>query len=162
MPMLHEPVFWVAAAFAMFVLLAYKKAAAFLMSALDSRSAKIKEELGHARSLRMEAEQVLAEYRKKQEEYLKEAELMLKKAEADAVSLSAAAEKDMKAALDMRLKNALERIAQEEEKAIQDVRDHVVDIALAAARAIIIDQASGASQDDLVKLALADIERKIH
>lgn len=160
--MLSDPKTWVAAAFLIFVALSYKKAAKFMLTALDERSAKIKAELDQARSLREEAERVLAEYKRKQAEYLRDAEQMLAKARDDAEMMRAQAEKELKTAMDARMKNALEKIAQEEDKAIQDVRNHVVDIALAAARAIIIDHVSSLPQDELLKLAIADIERKIH
>jgi len=162
MEIFHEPKFWIAAAFVLFIALSYKKISVFLTNALDDRSAKIKSELDQARHLRMEAENVLADYKQKQSEYLKEAEIMLQKARTDADDLTANSEKELKTALDLRMKNAIERIAQEEEKAIQDVRNHVVDIALAAARAIILEQAGTSSGEDLVKIAMADIERKIH
>ena len=160
--MLSDPKTWVAAAFLIFVALSYKKAAKFMLTALDERSAKIKAELDQARNLREEAERVLAEYKRKQAEYLRDAEQMLAKARDDAEMMRAQAEKELKTAMDARMKNALEKIAQEEDKAIQDVRNHVVDIALAAARAIIIDHVSSLPQDELLKLAIADIERKIH
>jgi F-type H+-transporting ATPase subunit b len=160
--MLENPTFWVAVAFVLFVGLSYKKLAALMTKALDDRAAKIKAELDEARRLREEAEQVLAQYKQKQAEYMKEAEAMLAKAREDAEKFGAHAEAEMKAALDARTKNALERIAREEDKAIEDVRNHVVDIALAAARAIIVDHVGSLPQDELVKLALADIERKIH
>jgi F0F1-type ATP synthase membrane subunit b/b' len=60
------------------------------------------------------------------------------------------------------MKQAVEKIEQEEVKAINDVRNHVIDIALAAARAIIIDHVGSLSQEELVKLALSDMERKVH
>ncbi|MFW0777110.1 MAG: hypothetical protein ACN2B6_05260 [Rickettsiales bacterium] len=161
MDILHQPTFWVAAAFVIFVAAAYKKISALLIGALDGRTQKIKEELDQAQNLRQEAEQVLAEYKQKQAEYVKEAESMLVKARENADTFNQNAEKELKAVLDARMKIAVERIEMEEERAIEDVRNHVVDIALAAARAIIVDHA-GASQDEMVKLALADIERKIH
>lgn len=162
MTMLQNPAFWVAVAFAALVALGYKKIARLVTGALDERSAKIKAELDRARQLREEAEQVLAEYKRKQAEYLGEAESMLAKARQDADALTAQAGRDLKAALDLRTKQALEKIALEEAKAVQEVRDHVVDIALAAARNIIVEQVSALPQDELVKLAMTDIERKIH
>jgi F-type H+-transporting ATPase subunit b len=160
--LLTDPRTWVTAAFLTFVLLAYKKIAALIANGLDNRTARIKAELDEARRLREEAEAVLAEYKQKQAEYLKEAEQMLESAKNDAQQLRAYAEAELKASLDARMKQAVERIAQEEASAINDVRDHVVDIALAAARNIISDQVGTMSQEELIKLALADIERKVH
>src|SRR5688500_11614162 len=67
-----DPTFAVAAAFLLFMLLAYKKMATFTCNALDNRSARIKTELDEARRLREEAAEVLAQYKRKQAEYLKE------------------------------------------------------------------------------------------
>lgn len=160
--MLSNPVFWVIVSFVLFIALSYKKVFGLAANALDDRSNKIKTELDRARTLREEAEAVLAQYKQKQAEYLKEAEAMLAKARDDASRFEAQARSDMKTALDARMRAAVEKIAREEEKAIQDVRNHVVDIALAAARAIIIEQVGNLPQDELVKLAVADIERKVH
>jgi F-type H+-transporting ATPase subunit b len=160
--MLDNPKFWVAAAFIVFVLLAYKKASTLLINMLDDRSAKIKAELEEAQRLRIEAEAVLQEYKQKQAEYLKEAESILANANKDAQALRDFSQNELKATLDARMKQAVDRIAQEESNAIAEVREHVLDIALAAARALIVDHVSNMPQDELVKMALTDIERKIH
>jgi F-type H+-transporting ATPase subunit b len=160
--MLEDPRLWVATAFVLFVVLSYKKIGGFVARALDQRAGKIAAELSEARRLREEAASMLAQYKQKQAEYLKEAESLLADARRDAGLLRAQAEQELKIALAARTKHALERIAQEENKAIADVRNHVVDIALAASRALIADHVATLPPDDLVKLALSDIERKIH
>jgi F-type H+-transporting ATPase subunit b len=157
-----NPVTWIAIAFFLLIGLLYKKIAAILANTLDARSAKIAEELSTARRLREEAEEVLAMYKKKQAEYAKEAEAILKKAREDADHAAALADKELKHALDARTENALEKIAQEEAKAISDVRAHVVDISLAAAKTVIMKHIETTPHQDLMKLALADIDRKIH
>lgn len=159
---LSNPTFWVAIAFLLFVGMTYKKIAGFLLRALDERSAKIAAELDEARRLREQAEALLADYKKKQAEYLREADAMLQKARQDADALSRQSEKELKETLDARMQQAMSKIAREEDAAIQEVRNHVVDIALAAARAVIVTHVGKLSQDELVKLALSDIERKIH
>lgn len=160
--LLSDPKIWVTGAFITFVVLAYKKLTAFTASALDNRSERIKEELETAQKLRLEAEAVLADYKQKQEQYLKEAEEILDGARRDADTMREYAHAELKASLESRMKQAIERIAQEEANAVTDVRDHVVDIALAAARNIISDQVGTMSQEELIKLALSDIERKVH
>ena len=157
-----DPHFWVLASFIAFFLLAGKAVCRLFAGVLDARSAKIQSELDAARALRVEAENVLAEYKKKQAEYLKEAEVMFERAQTDAFTLTAHAEKELRASLDERTKNALEKIAQEETNAIAEVRNHIVDVALAAARAVIVEQVSHTSHEKLLALAIADIERKIH
>jgi len=160
--MLADPRFWVAISFIIFFGLTYKKIARFAFGALDDRSSKIAHELNEARRLREEAEGILNQYKQKQAQYEKEAEQILATAKQDAETLRGYAEKEMTAQLEGRTKQAMDRIAQEEVQAIADVRNHVVDVALAAARSLIIDHVGGLSQEELVTLALSDIERKIH
>lgn len=157
-----DPARWVALAFFVLVALLYKKIARTFATVLDARSAKIAQELETARKLREEAEAVLAEYKKKQAEYTKEAEQILKRAREEADNNAALGDAQLKAALDARTANALEKIAQEEARAIADVRAHVVDISLAAARAVIMQHIEKTPQAELMKLALSDIDRKIH
>lgn len=160
--MLADPRFWVAVSFFIFFALTYKKIAKFAFGALDDRSAKIKKELDEARRLREEAQGILDQYKQKQAHYMKEAEEILANAKRDADTLRGYAEKEMNAQLEGRTKQAMDRIAQEEAQAITDVRNHVVDLALSAARSLIVEHVGNLSQDELVKLALSDIERKIH
>lgn len=157
-----SPQFWVSSAFVVLVVLAYKKVTKLLAGFLDSHATKIKEELETASRLRIEAEETLALYKQKQAEFAKEAEVILAKARDDADNNSARAQADLKVALDARLKQAMDKIAQEEAAAIADVRNRVVDITLAAARSVIIEQMAVISQEEFVKLAVADVERKIH
>ncbi len=162
MAILHEPTFWVTVAFVAFIALAYKKVAAIGTKALDGRAERIRVELDEARRLREEAEALLAEYKRRQGDYLKEAETILAAARRDADALSSYTEKELRAALDARMKQAVEKIAQEESRAVADVRNHVVDISLAAARNIIADHISTMPQEELIRLALSDLERKVH
>ncbi|MDX2073398.1 MAG: F0F1 ATP synthase subunit B [Alphaproteobacteria bacterium] len=157
-----NPKTWIVLAFVLLVAALYKKIAAMLAKVLDERSAKIAEELAAAQKLRKEAEAVLALYKQKQTEYTKEAQEILAKARHDADLLAAHADKELKAALDSRMEHALEKIAQEEARAINEVREHIVDIALAAARTVVIKQIESTPQQELLALALADIDRKIH
>ena len=159
---LSDPRLWVTLAFLTFVLLAYKKIVSFAAKALDARSERIANELAEAKRLREEAEAILAQYKQKQAEYLKEAENIIANARKDADTLRSYAEQELKSSLDARMKQAVERIAQEEATAISDVRNHVVDIALAAARSIITDHVGTMSQEELIKLAMDGIERKVH
>lgn len=157
-----DPKTWVLIAFVMLVAGLYKRVARMLARLLDERTAKIAEELETARRLRKEAEAVLAQYKQKQAEYTREAQAILGKAREDADLLAAHADAELKKALDARMEHALEKIAQEEARAINEVRSHIVDIALAAARAVVIKHIESTPQQELLKVALADIDRKIH
>ena len=65
--MQHDPTFWVAIAFLLFVaLLIYFKLPTMIAGVLDSRAEKIKNDLDEAEALLMEAQDLLANYQKKQ------------------------------------------------------------------------------------------------
>jgi F-type H+-transporting ATPase subunit b len=157
-----EPVFWVAVSFAIFALLVCRPLLRFIAKALDSRSAQIAGELAEARRLREEAEATLAVYQKKQQESLAEAKAMLAKTEEDAARMASAAEVELRAVLDKRIKLSMEKIAQAETKALQDVQNHVVDIAIAAARALIQEHLTRGGNEDIIKQAAVELERKLH
>ncbi len=157
-----DPKFWVTAAFILLIGLSAKKVSRLIAGVLDDRADKIKAELDAACALRLEAEEILALYKQKQAEFAKEAEEILSKARADAQLSSATAQAELKAVLDMRMKQAMEKIAQEEAAAVNEVRSHIVNLALKAARLLMVEQMSKVSDEETVRVMLSDIKHKIH
>jgi F-type H+-transporting ATPase subunit b len=146
-----EPEFWVLVAGIIFVAVIWKRARQSLIGSLDARSARIREELDAARNLREEAERTLAEYQAKQREAASEAESILAHTRAEAERIAAQAARDLEQALMRRQQLAEERIAQEQHKALAEIRALAVDLAVAAARQVIageIDAAHGAALID--------------
>ena len=162
--LVQEPKFWVALSFVLFIIAMWKPFGVFSMLAktLDARADKIKAELDAAVALRLEAQATLEAYQKKQTEVLKEAEDILSKTRSDAEIMARAAREELKSSLEKRTRMAMEHIAQAEGKAVKDVQNHMVDIAMAASRAIIKEYAQRTGGEELVKLASAEIERKMH
>ena len=157
-----NPKVWIALAFILLVGSLYKTIARILAKTLDERSQKIASELAEAQKLRVEAQEVLQLYRQKQAEYTKEAEQILRKAREDADRMVASAETDLKALMDERVEQSVQKIALEEERAIAEVRENIVDVSLSAAKVIIEGHVATASPDELLKLSLEDIERNVH
>ena len=158
-----DPHFWVSLSFGIFVLLTWRPVARVITKTLDTRSAQIAQELAEARRLREEAQATLQLFLKKQAESLKETEEMLARAKLDAARMAEQAEAELKSALDKRMKLASDRIAQAETKALQDVQNHVVDIAIAAARTLIQEHLGRSGGKELIKQqAASELERKLH
>lgn len=160
--LIHDPTFWVAVAFVGFILLVRKPVGKAVSGALDKRSAQIRDELDEAVRLREEAQLMLLAYQKKQREYLQEAEEILSQTREDAERMMQQAEADLQDSLEKRKRLGMEKIAQAERQAVQDVQNHMVDIAAAAARTIIERQIVAGSDNDLVTSAISEIERKLH
>lgn len=159
---LQEPTFWVAVSFLILMALALKPLVRFANGALDKRSAQIDADLKEAARLRAEAEALLAVYKQKQKEMLAEAEKLLQQAKADAQSLAEKAEIELKDSLEKRRQMAMQRIAQSEAKAVQMVQQNVVDIAVSAAKTVLCEQLAAGNAADVMRLAVADVDRKIH
>lgn len=158
----QNPVVWVAVSFVVFFLLTGKTLWKAITSGLDKRSAQIQHELEEAMRLRAEAQELLAAYQKKQKEALQESERILQQTKADAQLMAEKAEVDLKESLEKRRALAMARIAQAEVKAVQAVQQHVVDIAVSAARVVVTEQIASGHANELLKLATSDIEKKLH
>lgn len=157
MHLLRDPEFWVLVAVAIFVAVVWKPARKSLIGGLDSRAERIRQELDSAQQLRGEAERVLAEYREKEREASAEAAAILAHVKAEAERVAAQAARDLEEALQRRRRLAEERIAQEEAKALAEIRAAAVDVAISAARRVIaaeLDEARGAALIDTAITAL--------
>src|SRR5262245_58495482 len=108
---IFEPETWVLIAFLIFAgILVRLGLPNLLIKALDDRSARIKAELDEAVRLRKEAEGVLAEYRRRQDEAEKTAESIILNARVEADRLAAEAEGKVEEFIARRTKMAESRI----------------------------------------------------
>ena len=142
--MWHDPMFWYAVAFAIFLVLAYRYTRKPILDGLDGAIAKIRDDLERAKQLRAEAEATLAEYKKKHAEALAEAEAVIRYAKEEAEELKEQAEADLKAALARHEQQALERIRLTEAEALAAVRAAAVDQAMSIARETLAASGNGA------------------
>ena len=162
MEFLSNPETWVAAAFLIFVVLTAKPIGRAIGAALDARAAKIKAQLDEARSLRDEAERLLAEHQRKQIAAVKEAEAILARDREEAERINREAAANLEAAFVRREKMALDKIAQAETQAVADVRNHAVDIAMAAAARLLKQSIDAGKGDELIDSAIKELDRKLH
>lgn len=160
--MLQSAEFWVAIAFIAFVAGVFKPGRKVILGALDRRAAKIQSEIDEATRLREEAQAALAAYQRKQREAAEEAGEMLEHAREEADLLRKRTLSELEEALQRRQKQALDRIAQAEAEATQEVRNHAVDIAVAATVRILEENLGDERGDDLVKAAIEELPKKLH
>ena len=157
-----EPEFWVLVAFVIVIAGMIYKGGPAITAMLDERAQKIRHELDEARRLRDEAQQALADYQRKQLDARKEAEAILAHARAEAERAAERGHRDLEAALERRRKMASERIALEEAKAIADVRNMAVDIAVAAVRRTLQDQLDSGRKAKLVDDAIEQLPQALN
>lgn len=157
-----EAEFWLTVAFVIFVGLLFRPVTRMITSALDDRSDAIAKELDEAARLAEETQAALAEYQRKQRDAVKEAEEILTRAEAEAKRMGEAAAQGLAAALERREQLAIEKIAQAEARAIEEVRNAAVDIALSATRKLIEENVDKGKSDALVADAIKELPGKLH
>src|SRR5205823_9692774 len=122
MHLLADGEFWVLLAVVIFAVAVWKPARRAVLGGLDARAARIAAELDEAKKLREEAEALLAQYRRQQQEAAVQAEAILAHAREEAVRVAAQGAKDLDAALARRQRLAEERVAQAEAKALAEIR----------------------------------------
>ncbi len=159
--LLQDAAFWAAIAFVVFFVLAFKPMKRVILKGLDSRIDTIRTEVEQAQQLREEAQTLLASYQRKQREAQQEAEEIVNRAKQDAEALRAAAERDLNALLERQKELAVEKIAQAEAAAVQEVREVAVDLAVAATEKILAEKVTGSLSDSLVEKAVAELPQKL-
>lgn len=153
--------FWLAVAFVLFVSLLAKPVGKMISEALDARGARIQGELDEAEHLREEAQTLLATYERKQRDAVKEAEDILAHAEAEARRLAETAAQDLTEALKRREQLALDKIAQAEAQAIDQVRDAAIDLALKTTRELIASNLDDKRAQALIDGAIKELPQKL-
>jgi F-type H+-transporting ATPase subunit b len=163
MELLATPEFWVAVSFLLFIgVLVYFRVFNKLGELLDRRAALIAKELEEARRLRDEAQQVLADYRKKEQEAEAETRSIVDLATKEAQALAEETRRSLKEQLGRRTKLAEEKIARAEAQAVREVQEAAIEAAVLAAQSIIADKLTPDAAKKLVEQSIEAVKTKLH
>jgi len=161
--MFEDPEFWVLLAFVIFIgVLVRFGVPKMALSALDDRSARIKQALDEAQRLRSEAQAVLTQYQQKRAEAEKEAQAIIVSARVEAERLAGEAKGKVEEFVARRTKMAESKIAQAEAQALADVRAAAADAAVAAAEKILVQTTHGAAAESLIAKGISDLKAKLN
>jgi len=160
MELLHNPEFWVLVGFLIFFGLLGRTFWKLMKGGLDGRAAKVQEQLNEASALRAEAQRVLDLYRGKQEQAVKDATDILEAAKAQAEIMRKTGEDELKRSLAAREAQAMDRIAQAEQAAIQSVKARAVEIAISAATGLVAESIDKDGAAALVDRAIDDLSQR--
>lgn len=159
---MNDPTFWVFIAFlALIGVLIYLKVPNTIGGQLDKRAKKIESDIREAEKLCEEAQDLLSRYERKQKEAMNEAKDILEMAQAEAKHLEQQGKERLEQSLARREKMAMDRIAQVEAQAVDEVRQMAVDIAMDAANELITAQAK-TKGDKLIGDTIAELGSKLH
>ena len=129
---------------------------------LDARADRVRTELENARTLREEAQTMLAEFERRQKDVQEEASRIVAQAKSEADAAAKQAKKDLEASLARRMDAAEAQIASAEAAAVREVRDRAVQVAVAAAAEVI---AKGMTPEDgaaMIEDSLKVVDAKLH
>ena len=142
---------WVAISFALFALVAFKLGRKSVVGKLDGKIQEIKDEIENAERIRVEAQELLAQYQRKQQDAEKEAQEMVKNAKVQAKAIKKTMQSELKEIMARREVQLADRMKRLEENAIAQIQNKAADVAMAATTEMIM-----AAMDDKTKKALTE------
>lgn len=152
---------WVLISFVIFAFVFMKKGKGVLMGKLDARITEIRKEIETAESLRIEAQELLAQYQRKQRDAAKEAEAIVSHARESAAQIRREAEITLKETMARREGQLQERLQRMEEKAMNDIRAYAAELAVRATREIIVSEMDAATNEGMVDKSIKAVAGKL-
>ena len=143
------------------VVLVWKPMRNNVLGALDARAEKIRTDLDEAQRLHEEAKTLLAKYQRQLHEGEKLAADILAQAETQRRRFEEKMRADYDVAVKRRTDLAMERIAQEEARAVQEVRGRAADLAIRATRRLLVEKVGAGEAQRLVQGAIEEVKRKL-
>ena len=132
-----------------------------VLGALDARAERIRAELDEAQRLHEEAKSLLAKYERQLHEGEKLAAEIVAQAETERARLEERMRADFEAAVQRRTAQAMDRIAQEEQKALAEVRARAADLAVRTARRLLNERIGEREAQGMIQSAIQDVSRKL-
>ncbi len=133
----HDTNLWVTISFVVFVIFAYKMGRKAVINGLDSKIEAIRAEIQTAESLRIEAQELLAQYQRKQRDAEKEAAQIVANAREHARRIQEAAELELVETMTRREAQLGDRLKRIEQNAMAEIQGHAAELAVAATTEII-------------------------
>lgn len=162
MGLLLDTSVWLLVSFGIFCFILWKFGMASLLGMLDSRIADIRKEIQTAEDLRVEAQELLAQYQRKHKDALQEAEGIIKDAEKQAGEIRKKADQDLQDNVARREKQLMQRLALMEETAMTEIREHAASLAMEATTAIIAQNLDKKNGERLIADSIKALPKDIH
>ena len=162
MEFFENPDIWLTFSFLIFCFILLKFGKNAFMSILDRRINDIRTELKVSENLRVEAQELLAQYQRKQRDAEKEAEDIIAKAEQSALQIRKKAEEELSETLKRKEQQLHDRLRQMEETAIQEIREHASNLAVEATAQIIIEKIGKKESDKLLDSSIKQAAQNLH
>jgi len=161
MELFQDAAIWVLLSFIVFCFVMWRFAKDSFLAMLDKRIDEIKKELETAEHLRVEAQELLAQYQRKQRDSAKESEQIVESAKKHAIEIQKSAEAELKEIAKRREIQHKERLQRMEEAAIQEIRVYAAELAVQATKEIISNQLDEENNSRLVNASIKSVSKQL-
>lgn len=162
MEMLQDSNIWYVFSFVIFAGIIFKFGVPAFNSLLDGRIEQIKQDLAEAENLRVEAQEMLAQYQRKHRDAVQESEKIIDTAKKSAQQFKENAEAELDETMKRREAQLEDRLERMKQNAINEIQAHAADLAIDATKQIIIEKLDKKANEALVDEAIDNIESSIH
>jgi F-type H+-transporting ATPase subunit b len=152
---------WYTISFLILVYMIVTKGGPKILAAVDGRIAQIKSDIISAENLRVEAQEMLAQYQRKQRDAEKESEKIINDAKDAAAKIQASAEADIAEVYERREKQLQERLLRMQHDAIENIRSYAASLSLQAAEQLIMENLDKKNSANLLDHSIASIDRSV-
>jgi F-type H+-transporting ATPase subunit b len=154
--------FWLLISFILFAVIVFRATKSKIIGMLDERISSITHSIKSAENLRIEAQELLAQYQRKHRDAVRDAERIIANAEKLAADIRRQAEKELDDTIALRERQLAERLERLKQNAIDEIREYAANLAIAATAQIISKNLDKAANEKLVDVAIKDVGRGLH
>ena len=158
----HASHIWYTISFVIFAGILVKFGIPAFNKLLDGRIEQIKKDLEEAENLRVEAQEMLAQYQRKHRDAVQESETIIKNARESARQYKEKAESELNAVMERREQQLEERLERMKQNAINEIQEHAATLAINATQHIITEKLDKKARAKLVDEAIGNLEANIH
>ncbi len=162
MEFLQDTNVWYLFSFIAFIALVWKLGKDAILQKLDGRILEIKKEIETAENLRIEAQELLAQYQRKHRDAMKDAEQIIDDAKASAKESTKHAEAELAKTVERREKQLADRLERMQASAVQEIQAYAADLAMNAATEIITEKLDKKTSENLLQQSIKDVAKQIH
>jgi len=152
---------WLLVSLVILIALIWKPIKVHVLGGLDNRGQAIRNELDEAKRLHEEAKELLARHRRQLHEGESLAADIEARAKAETERLQARLKADFDQLVDRRTQQAEERIAQEEARALADVRARAADLTVATTRRLLTEKLGGDAAQKVMQASIGEVTKKL-
>jgi F-type H+-transporting ATPase subunit b len=159
--MLHDPKFWLAVSFSIFVLLMIKFVMPLIIKALDGKVKQIADDIKQAEKMKAEAQKLLKDAQRYYEDSVKQSDLLIKDAQDESKKIIKDYKTAVESEIDKKISSASERIKAQEDRVVREIKTKIVESAVEAIQDNFTKIADDKSLDEATKNSINQINSKL-